>query len=92
MFQRKHSHDQPQNSEQEVEKVKKLKASIGPVSGRSLQYCTDASLRRYLRARNWNVDHAKSISNANVYKGECVCHAIFIDILHKKTLQCKCET
>ncbi|KAL5713476.1 hypothetical protein ACHQM5_015547 [Ranunculus cassubicifolius] len=61
MFQRKHSHDQPQNSEQEVEKVKKLKASIGPVSGRSLQYCTDASLRRYLRARNWNVDHAKKM-------------------------------
>ncbi|KAL5713498.1 hypothetical protein ACHQM5_015567 [Ranunculus cassubicifolius] len=61
MFQRKHSHDQPQNSEQEVEKVKKLKASIGPLSGRSLQYCTDACLRRYLRARNWNVDHAKKM-------------------------------
>ncbi|KAL5704604.1 hypothetical protein ACHQM5_023007 [Ranunculus cassubicifolius] len=62
MFRRKHSHDQPENvSEQQAVKVKELKASIGPLSGRNLLYCTDACLRRYLEARNWNVDKAKKM-------------------------------
>ncbi|KAJ8764475.1 hypothetical protein K2173_006215 [Erythroxylum novogranatense] len=41
--------------------VSELKAAIGPLSGRSLKYCTDACLRRYLEARNWNVDKAKKM-------------------------------
>lgn len=41
--------------------VNELKAAIGPLSGRNLLYCTDACLRRYLEARNWNVDKAKKM-------------------------------
>lgn len=41
--------------------VNELKAALGPLSGRSLLYCTDACLRRYLEARNWNVDKAKKM-------------------------------
>lgn len=42
-------------------KINELKVAIGPLSGRSLQYCTDACLRRYLEARNWNVDKSKKM-------------------------------
>lgn len=38
-----------------------LRAAIGPLSGRRLKYCTDACLRRYLEARNWNVDKARKM-------------------------------
>lgn len=41
--------------------VSELRAEIGPLSGRSLQLCTDACLRRYLVARNWNVVKAKKM-------------------------------
>lgn len=62
MFRRKHPHNQPENdSKQQDEKVKELKVSIGQLSGRSLLYCTDSCLRRYLEARNWNVDKAKKM-------------------------------
>lgn len=61
MFRRRH-HDQPENvSEQQDKKVNELRASIGPLFGRSLLYCTDACLRRYLEARNWNVGKAKKM-------------------------------
>jgi len=43
------------------EQVAELRAAIGPLSGRRLKYCTDACLRRYLEARNWNVDKAKKM-------------------------------
>ncbi|PKA47492.1 hypothetical protein AXF42_Ash020662 [Apostasia shenzhenica] len=43
------------------DKVNDLKASIGPLSGRSSVYCTEACLRRYLRARNWNVAKSKKM-------------------------------
>ncbi|XP_020211271.1 phosphatidylinositol transfer protein 3 [Cajanus cajan] len=43
------------------DKIKELKGAIGPLSGRSLMYCSDACLRRYLEARNWNVDKAKKM-------------------------------
>ncbi|TKY57722.1 Random slug protein 5 [Spatholobus suberectus] len=42
-------------------KIKELKGAIGPLSGRSLMYCTDTCLRRYLEARNWNVDKSKKM-------------------------------
>lgn len=42
-------------------KINELKDAIGPLSGRSLQYCTDACLRRYLDARNWNVGKSKKM-------------------------------
>ncbi|GJU87382.1 CRAL-TRIO domain-containing protein [Tanacetum coccineum] len=42
-------------------KVNELKAALGPLTGRNSLYCTDACLRRYLEARNWNVDKAKKM-------------------------------
>lgn len=41
--------------------IKELKGEIGPLSGHSLIYCTDACLKRYLEARNWNVDKSKKM-------------------------------
>lgn len=42
--------------------VKDLRTSLGAtLSGRDLQYCNDACLRRYLEARNWNVDKSKKM-------------------------------
>ncbi|KAF4383343.1 hypothetical protein CsatB_024582 [Cannabis sativa] len=43
------------------EKVKQLREALGSLSGRSLKYCTDGCLRRYLDARNWNVDKSKKM-------------------------------
>ncbi|MBA0851361.1 hypothetical protein Goshw_018546, partial [Gossypium schwendimanii] len=42
-------------------RVSELRTAIGPLSGRSAKYCTDACLRRYLEARNWNVDKANKM-------------------------------
>ncbi|PHU27020.1 hypothetical protein BC332_05352 [Capsicum chinense] len=42
-------------------KVNELRAALGPLSRRSLKFCTDACLRRYLEARNWNLDKAKKM-------------------------------
>ncbi|XP_054808527.1 uncharacterized protein LOC129310641 isoform X2 [Prosopis cineraria] len=47
-------------------KVAELRAALGPLSGRSLKYCTDACLRRYLEARNWSVDKAKKMLEETV--------------------------
>lgn len=41
--------------------INELRDAIGPLSGRSLQYCTDACLRRYLEARNGNIDKSKKM-------------------------------
>lgn len=41
--------------------VNELKDALGPLSGRSLQYCSEACLKRYLEARNWNVDKSKKM-------------------------------
>ncbi|KAK0577064.1 hypothetical protein LWI29_027398 [Acer saccharum] len=55
-------HDQEENDVlRQDSKVKELNVEIGPLSGRSVQYCTDACLKRYLEARNWNVDKAKKM-------------------------------
>ncbi|XP_010939284.1 uncharacterized protein [Elaeis guineensis] len=63
MFRKKHSsHDYQEDGTMRQEaKINELKVVIGPLSGRSLQYCTDACLRRYLEARNWNVDKSKKM-------------------------------
>lgn len=63
MFRKKHgAHHGLENDEaHREEKINELKAAIGPLSGRSLQYCTDACLRRYLEARNWNVEKSKKM-------------------------------
>ncbi|KAJ8443692.1 hypothetical protein Cgig2_019674 [Carnegiea gigantea] len=62
MFRRKHTHDHGEiDSSQQDAKVKELKLALGTLSGRSSKLCTDACLRRYLEARNWNVDKAKKM-------------------------------
>lgn len=59
---RKTTQNHPENeSLQKDEKVSELRAELGPLSGRSLKYCTDGCLRRYLVARNWNVEKAKKM-------------------------------
>ncbi|KAJ0614784.1 putative CRAL-TRIO lipid binding domain, CRAL/TRIO domain, CRAL/TRIO domain superfamily [Helianthus annuus] len=58
------SHQQQEQEQPELQsesKVNELKTALGPLSGRSLLYCTDACLRRYLEARNWNVEKAKKM-------------------------------
>ncbi|KAL5557283.1 hypothetical protein UlMin_039519 [Ulmus minor] len=59
---RKHSQNHPHDEVAEKEaKVKDLREALGPLSGRSLKYCSDGCLRRYLEARNWNVDKSKKM-------------------------------
>ncbi|KAJ8764440.1 hypothetical protein K2173_006180 [Erythroxylum novogranatense] len=47
-------------------KVGQLRAALEPLSGRNLKYCTDSCLRRYLEARNWNIDKAKVMIEATL--------------------------
>lgn len=61
MFRRKNHSNIEQEGEEKQHKVKELRASLGPLSGRNLQYCTDACLRRYLEARNWSVDKSRKM-------------------------------
>ncbi|KAL2504098.1 Sec14p-like phosphatidylinositol transfer family protein [Abeliophyllum distichum] len=63
MFRRKTNSQSDQESDelQHEHKVNELKDALGPLSGRSLQYCTEACLKRYLEARNWNVDKSKKM-------------------------------
>lgn len=61
MFRRKNHSNSEQGVEDQQHKVKELRASLGQLSGRSAQFCTDACLKRYLEARNWNVDKAKKM-------------------------------
>uniref|UniRef100_A0A7N0TQR9 CRAL-TRIO domain-containing protein n=1 Tax=Kalanchoe fedtschenkoi TaxID=63787 RepID=A0A7N0TQR9_KALFE len=63
MFRRKnvsHSEQKIDPGQSEL-KVKELREALGPLSGHCLQYCTDACLRRYLDARNGNVEKAKKM-------------------------------
>jgi len=43
---------------EEQAKINELRALLGPLTGKLLLYCSDASLARYLRARNWNMKKA----------------------------------
>ncbi|CAN1835761.1 Phosphatidylinositol transfer protein 3 [Linum perenne] len=63
MFRRRaNAHQEPENeSQQQQAKINELKAAIGPLSGRSSMYCSDACYKRYLEARNWNVEKAKKM-------------------------------
>ncbi|CAI5470785.1 unnamed protein product [Closterium sp. Yama58-4] len=47
--------------EEQEAKVKALREAIGPLAGRAKLFCTDACLRRYLRARGWNVPKAEKM-------------------------------
>ncbi|KAG5018296.1 CRAL-TRIO domain-containing protein [Glycine soja] len=63
MFQRRSNLQPSQESEEHYSesKIKEVKDAIEPLSGRSLKYCTDNCLRRYLEARNWNADKSKKM-------------------------------
>ncbi|KAK7283352.1 hypothetical protein RIF29_12805 [Crotalaria pallida] len=63
MFHRKgNSHQDLESTDLDTEsKIKELKVAIGPLSGHGSKYCTDSCLRRYLEARNWNVDKSKKM-------------------------------
>uniref|UniRef100_A0A0D6R4F7 CRAL-TRIO domain-containing protein n=1 Tax=Araucaria cunninghamii TaxID=56994 RepID=A0A0D6R4F7_ARACU len=50
-----------QDNDERQAKLNELRAALGPLSGRALQYCSDACLRRYLEARNWNVHKSKKM-------------------------------
>ncbi|VVB10022.1 unnamed protein product [Arabis nemorensis] len=59
MFRRRNVQQLEDDDSQKDNKVSELKSAIGPLSGHSLVFCSDATLRRYLDARNWNVEKAK---------------------------------
>nr|GLL18186.1 random slug protein 5-like [Ipomoea trifida] len=61
MFRRRNNSHHEQGADEQLQKVNELRTSLGPLSGRSLQYCTDACFKRYLVARSWNVDKAKKM-------------------------------
>ncbi|RWR72369.1 random slug protein 5-like protein [Cinnamomum micranthum f. kanehirae] len=63
MFRRWHNAPDPEENDamHQEAKVTELKNAIGPLSGLSLQFCNDACLRRYLEARNWNLDKSKKM-------------------------------
>ncbi|KAK4276798.1 hypothetical protein QN277_014905 [Acacia crassicarpa] len=45
-------------SQEQQAKINEVRRLIGPLSGKSSVYCSDASISRHLRARNWNVNKA----------------------------------
>ncbi|KAJ8747938.1 hypothetical protein K2173_013006 [Erythroxylum novogranatense] len=63
MFRRKNtsSHNQEDEDLHHQAKIKELKDAIGPLSGRNSRFCPDACFRRYMVARNWNVNKAKKM-------------------------------
>ncbi|KAJ4714419.1 random slug protein 5-like [Melia azedarach] len=63
MFLRRRQSQNPQeiDSGEREAKVNELRTALGLLSGRSSKFCTDACLRRYLEARNWNVDKARKM-------------------------------
>jgi hypothetical protein len=61
LLRRQNQNQQENGSSNNDAKLAELKDAIGPLSGRRLKYCTDPCLRRYLEARNWNVDKAKKM-------------------------------
>ncbi|KAG6547522.1 hypothetical protein Mapa_010970 [Marchantia paleacea] len=50
--------EEPMTPAEEQAKVKELRTLLGPLSGRSLLFCRDDCLARYLRARSWHVKKA----------------------------------
>ncbi|XP_061351134.1 uncharacterized protein LOC133296204 isoform X2 [Gastrolobium bilobum] len=45
-------------SQEQQAQINEVRRLIGPLSGKAPIYCSDASISRYLRARNWNVKKA----------------------------------
>ncbi|XP_054788650.1 uncharacterized protein LOC129294365 [Prosopis cineraria] len=45
-------------SQEQQAKIDEIRRLIGPLSGKALIYCSNESISRHLRARNWNVKKA----------------------------------
>ncbi|CAL0317878.1 unnamed protein product [Lupinus luteus] len=45
-------------SQEQQAQITEVRRLIGPLSGKASTYCSDASIARYLRARNWHVKKA----------------------------------
>ncbi|XP_057783716.1 uncharacterized protein LOC131001363 [Salvia miltiorrhiza] len=79
--QKKSTPDECENSsppEMEQAKINEVRQLIGPLSGNLAVYCSDASISRYLRARNWNVKKAVKMLKATLkwreeFKPEEIC-------------------
>jgi hypothetical protein len=66
---------EPSSPAEEQVKVNELRAALGPLTRRAEIFATDACLRRYLRARNWNVKKSEKMLRdtlhwRSVYKPE----------------------
>ncbi|XP_020090052.1 random slug protein 5-like [Ananas comosus] len=64
--------------EERKAKINEVRAILGPLSGKSALYCLDASIARYLTARNWNVKKATKMLKETLkwrseYKPEEIC-------------------
>lgn len=53
-------------SEEQHMKICEVRRLLGPLSGKSSIYCSDPSILRYLRARNWNVKKATKMLKATL--------------------------
>ncbi|KGN54617.1 phosphatidylinositol transfer protein 3 isoform X1 [Cucumis sativus] len=53
-------------SEEQHMKICEVRRLLGPLSGTSSIYCSDLSILRYLRARNWNVKKATKMLKATL--------------------------
>ncbi|XP_058096736.1 uncharacterized protein LOC131242236 isoform X2 [Magnolia sinica] len=50
--------EKPSPVEEQQEKINEVRKSLGELPDKLAIYCSDASISRYLRARNWNVKKA----------------------------------
>ncbi|XP_023523579.1 phosphatidylinositol transfer protein 3-like [Cucurbita pepo subsp. pepo] len=53
-------------TEEQHMKISEVRRLLGPLSGKSSIYCSDPSISRYLRARNWNVKKATKMLKASL--------------------------
>lgn len=51
-------HEKMLISQEQQAKINEVRRLIGPLSDKASVYCSDASISRYLRTRNWNVKKA----------------------------------
>lgn len=51
-------HEKMLISQEQHAKINEVRSLIGPLSDKASVYCSDASISRYLRSRNWNVEKA----------------------------------
>jgi hypothetical protein len=58
---------EPSPPAEEQVKVNELRAALGPLTGRAEIYATDACLKRYLRARNWNVKKSEQMLRGTLH-------------------------